>query len=161
MNMRIGQGFDVHKFAGDGPIRLGGITIDCDQGLLAHSDGDVLLHAIADALLGAIGAGDIGVWFPDNDPAFAGADSGVLLQKVWQEVCLQNYQLVNMDVTVICEKPKINPHRQAIQERIATLLAVAPNQINVKATTTEGLGFTGRKEGIAAMATVLLAGAVV
>ncbi|MCL5254680.1 MAG: 2-C-methyl-D-erythritol 2,4-cyclodiphosphate synthase [Gammaproteobacteria bacterium] len=156
MTIRIGQGFDVHKFGGEGPIKLGNITIPCDQGLLAHSDGDVLLHALADAMLGAIGAGDIGVWFPDNDAAYAGADSGELLQRVWQEVQQRGFGLINLDVTVICQKPKINPHRQAIRARIAELLEVSVAQVNVKATTTEELGFTGRKEGIAAMAVVLL-----
>mgnify|MGYP001210449279 CR=1 FL=1 len=159
MNIRIGQGFDVHKFGGEGPVTLGNIVIPCDQGLLAHSDGDVLLHAIADAFLGAIGAGDIGVWFPDNDPAYAGADSGALLQQVWREVTQRGFDLINLDATVICQKPKINPHREAIQQRIAELLEVATTQINIKATTTEELGFTGRKEGIAAMAVVLLGAA--
>lgn len=154
--MRIGQGFDVHKFAGTGPVRLGGVDIPCDQGLLAHSDGDVVLHAICDALLGAIGEGDIGVWFPDTDMAYAGADSAKLLLQVWQAVQTQGLALGNLDVTIICQKPKINPHRAAIRSRIAQLLGVAENQVNVKATTTEGLGFTGRAEGIASMAVVLL-----
>ncbi|RUO22503.1 2-C-methyl-D-erythritol 2,4-cyclodiphosphate synthase [Aliidiomarina iranensis] len=154
--MRIGQGFDVHKFAGDGPVKLGGISIDCDQGLLAHSDGDVVLHAICDAFLGAIGKGDIGVWFPDTAEEFAGADSARLLETVWAAVKAEEYELANLDVTVICQKPKINPHRAAMQERIATILAVPKSQVNIKATTTEGLGFTGRSEGIASMAAVLL-----
>ncbi|MCH8491785.1 MAG: 2-C-methyl-D-erythritol 2,4-cyclodiphosphate synthase [Idiomarina sp.] len=154
--MRIGQGFDVHKFGGAGPVRLAGIDIPCDQGLLAHSDGDVVLHAICDALLGAIGEGDIGVWFPDNDPAFKGANSADLLTKVWQAVTAQQYTMANLDVTVICQKPKINPHREAMRERIAAILQLEPTRVNVKATTTEGLGFTGRSEGIASMAVVLL-----
>lgn len=154
--MRIGQGFDVHKFAGEGPVILAGIEIPCDQGLLAHSDGDVVLHALCDALLGAIGQGDIGVWFPDTDEAFAGADSALLLDKVWNAVKAAGFALGNLDITVICQKPKINPHRDAMRQRIANLLGVALNQVNIKATTTEGLGFTGRSEGIASMAAVLL-----
>lgn len=154
--MRIGQGFDVHKFGGSGPVRLAGIDVPCDEGLIAHSDGDVVLHAICDALLGAIGEGDIGVWFPDNEAAFKGADSADLLTKVWQAVTAKHYALANLDVTIICQKPKINPHRETMRERIAAILQLEPARINVKATTTEGLGFTGRNEGIASMAVVLL-----
>ncbi|RUO38241.1 2-C-methyl-D-erythritol 2,4-cyclodiphosphate synthase [Aliidiomarina shirensis] len=154
--MRIGQGFDVHKFGGEGPVMLAGVPVDCDQGLLAHSDGDVVLHAICDALLGAIGQGDIGVWFPDTDAEFAGADSAKLLAKVWQAVKSAGYQLGNLDITIICQKPKINPHREAMRARVADILGVQQTSINIKATTTEGLGFTGRSEGIASMAAVLL-----
>lgn len=154
--MRIGQGFDVHKFGGAGPIRLGGVTIDHHLGLLAHSDGDVALHALADAFLGACGLGDIGVWFPDNDPTFANADSGELLQKVYHEVQKKGYTLGNLDLTIICEAPKIGPHRAAMQDRIAKLLYTSHDRINIKATTTEQLGFCGRGEGIASMAVVLL-----
>lgn len=157
--MRIGQGFDVHKFGGEGPIRLGGIDIPHEQGLLAHSDGDVLLHALTDAFLGAIGEGDIGVWFPDNDPSFKGADSAVLLQKVYARVQQLGWAPANLDLTIICEAPKVNPHRAAIRSHIASLLALPEAQVNVKASTTEKLGFTGRKEGIAAMAVVLLVAA--
>lgn len=154
--MRVGQGFDVHQFGGPGPVVLGGVSIPHEQGLLAHSDGDVLWHALSDALLGAIGAGDIGVWFPDHDPQYAGADSGVLLQAVYAEVQRQGWQLVNLDLTVITQVPKINPHRKAIQQRTATLLKLPEERVNIKATTTEGLGFTGRAEGIASQAIVLL-----
>ncbi|CUS49120.1 MAG: 2-C-methyl-D-erythritol 2,4-cyclodiphosphate synthase IspF [Idiomarinaceae bacterium HL-53] len=154
--MRIGQGFDVHKFGGEGPVVLGGIEIPHEQGLLAHSDGDVLLHAIADALLGALGEGDIGVWFPDTDPQFKGADSKVLLSRVYQRAHELGWVLGNLDCTVICETPKVNPYRDLIKAGIAKLLATDERQVNVKATTTEKLGFLGRKEGIAAMATVLL-----
>lgn len=154
--MRIGQGFDVHKFGGEGPIRLGGIDIPHPLGLLAHSDGDVVLHALTDALLGAIGEGDIGLWFPDNDPQFKGADSSVLLKKVYQHVRDLNLVPTNIDLTLLCETPKINPHRAAMRSKIAELLALDETQVNVKASTTEQLGFVGRQEGIAAMAIVLL-----
>ncbi|MCC5856430.1 MAG: 2-C-methyl-D-erythritol 2,4-cyclodiphosphate synthase [Idiomarina sp.] len=157
--IRIGQGYDVHKFGGSGPIRIGGVDIDYEFGLVAHSDGDVLLHALTDALLGAIGEGDIGVWFPDNDPQFKGADSAVLLTTVFERVKSLGWTIGNLDVTVIAEAPKLNPHRDAIRARIAELLQIATQQVNVKATTTEKLGFTGRKEGIAAMAVVLLVAA--
>lgn len=157
--MRIGQGFDVHKFGGEGPIRLGGIDIPYEQGLLAHSDGDVLLHALTDAFLGAIGEGDIGVWFPDNDPKFKGADSTILLTEVYARVQELGWAPTNVDVTLICEAPKINPHRAAIRTKLAELLGLEEGQVNVKASTTEKLGFTGRKEGIAALAVVLLVAA--
>jgi len=157
--MRIGQGFDVHKFGGEGPIRLGGIDIPYEQGLLAHSDGDVLLHALTDAFLGAIGEGDIGVWFPDNDPKFKGADSTILLTEVYARVQELGWAPANIDVTLICEAPKINPHRAAIRTKLAELLGLEEGQVNVKASTTEKLGFTGRKEGIAALAVVLLVAA--
>lgn len=156
VTVRIGQGFDVHKFGGEGPVILAGVPIVCDQGLIAHSDGDVVLHAICDALLGAIGQGDIGVWFPDTDQAFAGADSAILLKKVWDAVGNEGFQLGNLDITVICQKPKINPHRAAMRARVAEILNVQETKVNIKATTTEGLGFTGRSEGIASMAVVLL-----
>lgn len=156
MNLRIGQGYDVHKFGGEGPVRLGGIDIPFEQGLLAHSDGDVLLHALTDALLGAIGEGDIGQWFPDNDPKYKGADSVTLLLSVFERVQALGFSIVNLDLTLICEAPKINPHRGAIKNRVADVLGLESTQVNIKATTTEGLGFTGRKEGIAAMAVVLL-----
>ncbi|RTE87120.1 MULTISPECIES: 2-C-methyl-D-erythritol 2,4-cyclodiphosphate synthase [Gammaproteobacteria] len=156
--MRIGQGFDVHKFGGEGPVTLLGVKVPSEQGLLAHSDGDVGLHALADAFLGAIGEGDIGVWFPDNDPQYKGADSSVLLQAVFKRVLDLGYNVGNLDVTLICEAPKVNPYREAMKNRIAEILGISTSLVNVKATTTEKLGFTGRKEGIAAMATVLLVG---
>lgn len=154
--MRIGQGFDVHKFGGSGPIQLGGVSIEHAQGLLAHSDGDVLLHALCDALLGAAALGDIGQLFPDTDAAFAGADSRELLKTVYHKVQNAGFRLVNADMTVMAEAPKLAPHNLAIRECIATLLQISLEQLSVKATTTEKLGFTGRKEGIAAMAIVLL-----
>lgn len=157
--MRIGQGFDVHKFGGEGPLRLGGLDIPYEQGLLAHSDGDVLLHALTDAFLGAIGEGDIGVWFPDHDANFAGVDSGVLLQQVYQRVQELGWRPNNIDLTIICEAPKINPYRAAIRSRIAELLNMEEARVNIKASTTEKLGFVGRKEGITALAIVLLVAA--
>jgi len=156
LNIRIGQGYDVHKFGGEGPVRIGGIDIPYEQGLVAHSDGDVLLHALTDALLGAIGEGDIGLWFPDNDPQFKGADSSTLLTAVMDRVRALGYSISNIDLTVICERPKINPHREQIKMRVAEVLKLPQSRVNIKATTTEGLGFTGRKEGVAAMAAVLL-----
>jgi len=153
---RIGQGYDVHQLTEGRPLILGGITIPHEKGLLGHSDADVLLHVVADAALGAIGAGDIGKHFPDTDPAFEGADSGKLLQHVWQLVKKEGYTLGNIDCTIIAQKPKMAPHIQDMQKRIAELLEAAPSQINVKATTTEKLGFAGREEGIAAQATILL-----
>ncbi|MGX5914276.1 2-C-methyl-D-erythritol 2,4-cyclodiphosphate synthase [Aliidiomarina sp. Khilg15.8] len=154
--MRIGQGFDVHKFGGPGPLQLGGVSIDHPQGLVAHSDGDVLLHALCDALLGAVALGDIGHLFPDTDAAFAGADSRELLKTVYQRVRAAGFKLVNADMTVMAEAPKLAPHNTAIRQCIADLLETSLDQVSVKATTTEKLGFTGRKEGIAAMAIVLL-----
>ncbi|EEM07342.1 2-C-methyl-D-erythritol 2,4-cyclodiphosphate synthase [Bacillus pseudomycoides] len=153
---RIGQGFDVHEFAEGRPLIIGGITIPHEKGLLGHSDADVLLHTIADACLGAIAAGDIGKHFPDTDPAFKDADSAVLLQKVWEFVREQGYELGNLDCTIIAQKPKMAPHIENMRKRISELLETSICNINVKATTTEKLGFTGREEGIASQAVVLL-----
>lgn len=158
LGFRIGQGFDVHKFGGPGPVILGGIEIEHSQGLVAHSDGDVLLHALADALLGALAMGDIGHLFPDTDPQFKGADSKVLLAEVYRRVTEHGYQLVNADVTVMAEMPKLKPHNLAIRQCIAEVLQVPMAMISVKATTTEQLGFVGRHEGIACQAVVLLQG---
>ncbi|MBT1062236.1 2-C-methyl-D-erythritol 2,4-cyclodiphosphate synthase [Bowmanella sp. Y26] len=154
--MRIGHGFDVHKFGGVGPIVIGGVEIDYVQGLLAHSDGDVALHAICDALLGALGMGDIGRHFPDTDAQYAGADSRELLRHVFSLVRDKGYKLGNLDVTVVAESPKMAPHVDAMCKNIAEDLDAQQDQINVKATTTEKLGFTGRKEGIGCHAVVLL-----
>ncbi|EPC8422738.1 MULTISPECIES: 2-C-methyl-D-erythritol 2,4-cyclodiphosphate synthase [Bacillus cereus group] len=153
---RIGQGFDVHEFAEGRPLIIGGITIPHEKGLIGHSDADVLLHTIADACLGAIAAGDIGKHFPDTDPAFKDADSAVLLQKVWEFVREQGYELGNLDCTIIAQKPKMAPHIESMRKRICELLETSIDNINVKATTTEKLGFTGREEGIASQAVVLL-----
>lgn len=154
--MRIGHGFDVHKFGGDGPVIIGGVSIDHEQGLIAHSDGDVLLHALCDALLGAAALGDIGKHFPDTDAAYAGADSRELLRHVVKVVQNKGFRLVNADTTVVAQAPKMAPHIQAMRENIAEDCDCALDDINVKATTTEKLGYTGRKEGIAAHAVVLL-----
>lgn len=156
MNFRIGHGFDVHAFGGAGPVTLGGVVIDHPRGLLAHSDGDVVLHAVADALLGALALGDIGHHFPDDDPAFKGIDSRILLRKVFADVCAAGYQLNNLDVTIMAQAPKMAPHISDMRQCLAADLAADIKQINVKATTTEQLGFVGRKEGIAAEAVVLL-----
>lgn len=153
---RIGQGFDVHQFAEGRPLIIGGITIPYDKGLLGHSDADVLLHTISDACLGAIGEGDIGKHFPDTDPAFKNADSAVLMEQVWAIVKEKGYTLGNVDCTIIAQKPKMAPHIEPMRKRIAELLEADEDQVNVKATTTEKLGFTGREEGIAAQAAVLL-----
>ncbi len=154
--MRIGHGFDVHKFGGEGPITIGGVKIDYEQGLLAHSDGDVLLHALCDAMLGAAALGDIGKHFPDTDDAYAGADSRVLLRHVANVVREKGYGLSNADMTIVAQAPKMAPHISAMREIIAQDCNVALDDINVKATTTEKLGYTGRKEGIASHAVVLL-----
>ena len=154
--MRIGQGYDVHRFNDGDHIILGGVTIPYQQGLEAHSDGDVVLHALADALLGAAALGDIGKHFPDTDPEFKGADSRVLLRHVYHIVQAKGYRLVNADVTIIAQAPKMAPHISAMCHNIAADLQVAVDCINVKATTTEKLGFEGRKEGIAVQAIVLI-----
>jgi 2-C-methyl-D-erythritol 2,4-cyclodiphosphate synthase len=153
---RIGQGFDVHQLTEDRPLILGGITIPYEKGLLGHSDADVLLHTISDACLGAIGEGDIGRHFPDTDPNFKDADSAELMKHVWKLVKEKGYELVNADCTIIAQKPKMAPYIGQMRTRIAELLEADVEQINVKATTTEKLGFTGRGEGIAAQAVVLL-----
>ncbi|GGB52952.1 2-C-methyl-D-erythritol 2,4-cyclodiphosphate synthase [Oceanisphaera marina] len=154
--MRIGHGYDVHKFGGQGPCILAGVAVPYEQGLLAHSDGDVVLHALTDALLGAIGAGDIGRHFPDTDAAYAGIDSRVLLREVVALVKQAGFTLGNADVTVLAQAPRLSPFIDDMVANIAADLGVATSLINVKATTTEQLGFVGRKEGIAAEAVVLL-----
>lgn len=154
--IRVGQGYDVHRFNDGTAIILGGVSIPYEQGLEAHSDGDVVLHALCDAILGAAALGDIGKHFPDTDPAFKGADSRVLLRHVYAIVQALGYQLVNADMTIIAQAPKMAPHIAAMCANIAQDLNVAVDCINVKATTTEKLGFEGRKEGIAVQAIVLL-----
>lgn len=154
--LRIGQGLDVHAFGVGDFVTLGGVRIPHTHGLIAHSDGDVLLHALSDALLGALALGDIGRHFPDTDAAYKGADSRVLLRHVYQLIQAQGYALVNADITVACERPKLAPHNLAIRQTIAADLACSIDQISVKATTTEKLGFTGRQEGILVSAVVLL-----
>ena len=154
---RVGQGFDVHALVAGRPCIIGGVHIPFERGLLGHSDADVLLHALTDALLGAAGLDDIGRLFPDTDPAHAGADSRVLLREAYARVRAAGWDAVNVDATVICQAPKIAPHVAAMVANIAADLAIAPAQVNVKGKTTEKLGFTGRGEGIAAQACVLLA----
>lgn len=154
--LRIGQGFDVHAFGPGDHVILGGVRIAHPRGLLAHSDGDVALHALSDAMLGALALGDIGQHFPPSDPQWRGADSRVLLRHCMALVRERGYAVANLDLTVICERPTISPHAFAMRQNIASDLALALDQVSVKATTSEKLGFTGREEGIAAMAVVLL-----
>ena len=156
MSIRIGQGFDVHAFTDGDHVMLGGVAIPRSQRLKAHSDGDVALHALSDALLGALALGDIGHYFPDTDPQWQGADSGTLLAAIYQDVTAAGWQLGNADITVICQAPKLAPHIGAMRQRIADLLDCEVGLVSVKATTTEKLGFTGRKEGIAVQAVVLV-----
>ena len=155
--MRIGHGFDVHRFGPGDHLMIGGVKLPFDHGFGAHSDGDVLLHAISDALLGACALGDIGRHFPDTDPAWKGADSRGLLRHVVALVRGEGFEVVNLDATVMAQAPKMAPHIEAMRTAIAETLGVTLGQVNVKATTTERLGFTGRGEGIAAEAVVLLA----
>jgi 2-C-methyl-D-erythritol 2,4-cyclodiphosphate synthase len=154
--IRIGQGFDVHQFAVGRPLIVGGITIPYEKGLMGHSDADVLLHAITDAILGAAGMGDIGKIFPDTDDAYKDADSAVLLKEVWKQVKEKGYALGNLDSVIIAQKPKMAPYIPQMAQRIAEILEAETSQVNVKATTTEQLGFTGREEGMASMAVVCL-----
>ena len=153
---RIGHGYDVHRLVPDRKLMLGGVEIPHTLGLLGHSDADVLLHAIADALLGAAALGDIGCLFPDNDPAYEGADSWILLQKTAAEVRRAVYTVSNVDATVLAQKPKLRPYIDAMRERIAAALEIPVSAVSVKATTEEKLGFTGAEEGIAAHAVCLI-----
>ncbi|WP_087501414.1 2-C-methyl-D-erythritol 2,4-cyclodiphosphate synthase [Pseudomonas sp. SID14000] len=154
--MRIGHGYDVHRFCDGDFITLGGVRIPHKYGLLAHSDGDVLLHALSDALLGAAALGDIGKHFPDTDPQFKGADSRVLLRHVVGIVRAKGWKVGNIDATIVAQAPKMAPHIETMRQRIAEDLQVELDQVNVKATTTEKLGFTGREEGIAVHSVALL-----
>ncbi|CCQ93778.1 2-C-methyl-D-erythritol-2,4-cyclodiphosphate synthase [[Clostridium] ultunense Esp] len=154
--LRIGHGFDVHAFSPRRPLILGGVEIPHEKGLIGHSDADVLLHAIADAILGALAMGDIGKFFPDTDPAYKGADSKELLRHVWKMARERGYVLGNLDCTILAQKPRIAPYIPAMKRTIADILQGTEEEINVKATTTERLGFVGREEGIAAEAVLLL-----
>jgi len=154
--MRIGHGYDVHRLVDDRKLIMGGVEIPWDKGLLGHSDADVLLHAIADAILGALAMGDIGKHFPDTDPAFKGADSMKLLEHVVGLVRGRGYQVGNLDATIVAQRPKMAPHIPVMRENIARACGVELDRINVKATTEEGLGFTGTGEGISAHAVVLM-----
>ena len=154
--MRVGQGFDVHPFAAGRKLVIGGVEILYEKGLDGHSDADVLLHAICDALLGAAGMGDIGHHFPDSDSQYAGADSRHLLRVVRKKLAAGNFKIVNVDATILAQEPRMSPHMLRMIGNIAADLEVHPAAINIKATTTEGLGFVGRVEGIAAQAIVLI-----
>jgi 2-C-methyl-D-erythritol 2,4-cyclodiphosphate synthase len=155
-NFRVGQGFDVHPFAKGRELIIGGVRIDHPKGLAGHSDADVLAHAIADALLGAARLGDIGHHFPDDDPAYRGADSISLLARVAGRLAQAGWGVVNVDTTIIAQAPRMAPHLPVMIEKLAEALGVAPERVNLKATTTERLGFTGRGEGIAAEAVALI-----
>ena len=154
--MKVGMGYDVHKLVEDRKLILGGVEIPYEKGLLGHSDADVLVHAVMDALLGAAALGDIGKHFPDTDPAYAGADSMKLLEEVKKLLDAENYIVGNIDATVIAQKPKLAPYIERMRENIAARLGIDMNQVNVKATTEEGLGFTGAGQGISAQAICLL-----
>jgi 2-C-methyl-D-erythritol 2,4-cyclodiphosphate synthase len=154
--IRIGNGYDIHRLVSDRPLILGGVQIPHELGLLGHSDADVLTHAIMDAMLGALSLGDIGHYFPPNDPQWAGADSLVLLTQVHQLIRDQGWEIGNIDSVVVAERPKLKPHIENMRDKLATVLELPPNQIGIKATTNEKLGPVGREEGICAYAVVLL-----
>lgn len=156
MKIKVGMGFDVHRLVPDRDLWLGGIRIDHTLGLLGHSDADVLIHAICDALLGAAGLRDIGFHFPDSDPQYKGIDSKVLLTHTVRLLAEKDWRIGNVDATVCAERPKLNPHIPAMQQTLAPLLQIDEEDVNIKATTTEKLGFTGREEGISAYAVVLI-----
>jgi 2-C-methyl-D-erythritol 2,4-cyclodiphosphate synthase len=156
--VKVGAGIDVHAFGSGDFVMLGGVRIAHSRGIVAHSDGDVLLHALVDALLGAAGLGDIGQHFPDSDPRWKGADSARFVSATLQLLEQAGQRVINADLTLLAEAPKIGPWREAIRSNVAALLGLAPACVNLKATTTEHLGFVGRSEGLAAMATVLIDG---
>ena len=153
---RVGFGYDVHRLVEGKPLILGGVTIPNDKGLLGYSDADVLIHAVIDAILGALGKGDIGQHFPDSDPAYQGADSLTLLKKIVGLAHDKGFAVNNLDASIVAQKPKLSPYLNDMKERLSTVLEVDPDLLNVKATTTEGLGFCGREEGVAAYAVVSL-----
>ena len=153
---RVGIGLDVHAFAGGRPLVLGGVLVPHDRGLAGHSDGDALAHAMIDALLGAAGRGDIGQWFPSDDPRHAGADSVGLLRTVAATLRGEGWRILNVDATIVAQRPRIAPHVGAMRERLAAALGISPDDVGVKATTTDHLGALGRAEGIAAQAVALL-----
>lgn len=156
MNMRIGHGYDVHRLTPGRKLILGGVLIPYEKGLLGHSDADVLSHAISDALLGALALGDIGKWFPDTDERYEGADSLVLLGQVAAMLAERGWQIGNIDATILAQRPKLRGYIDTMRENLAKACGVSPDQVSVKATTEEGLGFTGKGEGIAAHAVCLL-----
>jgi len=155
--VRVGLGYDAHRLVAGRALVLGGVTIPHPLGLLGHSDADVLSHAIGDALLGAVGAGDLGAHFPDTDPAYKGISSLILLEKIVSLVRRRGFRPVNVDATVVAEKPRLSPHIPEMRAKLAHVLGLAPEEVNIKATTTEHMGFTGKEEGIAAYAVVLVA----
>lgn len=159
MNIRVGSGYDVHAFGPGDSVMLGGVRIPHARGVLAHSDGDVLLHALCDALLGAAGKGDIGQWFPDSDPQWRGAASSRFVTRVIEMLGSDGWRVVNADLTLLAESPRVARHRDSIVECVAALLGVERSAVNLKATTTEKLGAIGRGEGLAGMATVLISSA--
>ena len=154
--MRVGLGYDAHRLVAGRPLILGGVEIPHGQGLLGHSDADVLTHAIGDALLGAVGAGDLGSHFPDKDPAYEGISSLILLERIMAVVRDRGFAPVNVDATIVAQEPRLAPHIPGMQKKLAPILGLAPNDVNVKATTTEQMGFTGHGEGMAAYAVVLV-----
>jgi 2-C-methyl-D-erythritol 2,4-cyclodiphosphate synthase len=154
--LRIGQGYDAHRFQEGGQLVLGGVAIDYEKSLIAHSDGDVALHALCDALLGAAGLGDIGRYFPDTDTTYQGIDSRILLRKVHAQLVSRDYSVVNVDLTIVAQKPRLAPYIEKMRETIASDLDLTFDRVNVKATTTEGMGFEGRGEGISAYAVTLI-----
>lgn len=156
MNIRIGNGYDIHQLVAGRPLILGGVNIPHELGLLGHSDADVLTHAIMDAMLGALSLGDIGLYFPPTDPQWAGADSLKLLEKVNGLIRQEGWQIGNIDAVVVAERPKLKPHIAAMRDRLAAVLELNPNQVGIKATTNEKLGPEGREEGISSYAVVLL-----
>lgn len=156
MEYRIGNGFDVHRLAPSLPLWLGGINIEHSHGFIAHSDGDVLLHSLTDAILGAVALGDIGAHFPDTDSRYKGIDSKILLAKACELVRDKGYEIVNTDCTVVAQEPKLSPYVYSIRQCIARVIGIDINRVSVKATTSEGLGFTGRGEGIAVYSTAML-----
>jgi 2-C-methyl-D-erythritol 2,4-cyclodiphosphate synthase len=156
MNIRIGNGYDIHRLVAGRPLILGGVEIPHELGLLGHSDADVLTHAMMDALLGALSLGDIGHYFPPTDPQWAGADSSILLEQVYQLVRSQGWVIGNIDSVIVAERPKLKPHLKTMRDRLSQVLTLNPEQIGIKATTNEKLGPVGREEGIAAYSVVLL-----
>ena len=156
MKIRVGHGFDVHRFGGEGPCTLGGVKVPYEKGLVAHSDGDVLTHAVCDAILGALALGDIGHFYPDNDDKFLNIDSRILLRDVYLKIKTLGFVIGNVDVTVLAQVPKLAPYEQKMRENLAHDLQTDLQNVSIKATTTERLGFVGRKEGIAVEAVVLL-----
>jgi 2-C-methyl-D-erythritol 2,4-cyclodiphosphate synthase len=153
---RIGIGFDAHRLVKGRPLIIGGVRIPYDLGLSGHSDADVLIHAIIDGILGALAMGDIGIHFPDHDPAYKDIDSAILLRKVMELAKKEGYRINNLDNTIVAEKPKMTTHIPGMKERLSSILEILPGQINIKATTTEGMGFCGRGEGISAISVVSL-----